>query len=274
MSSTPSSGAKPQNVVITGASSGIGAALAVRYAPGRGVLGLIGRDRERLERVAERCRAHGGGVRTAHIDVRDRLALAAWLEEFDRESPVDIVIANAGVSTGTLQNGKLEDSDAAYAVLQTNVLGMLNTVQPLIPVMLRRRRGRIAIMSSIAALFPLADSSAYCASKAAALSYGLALRGHLYDAGVRVTVICPGYVTSPMTERIKAWKPLEISAEVAADRIVKALEKDRAVVTFPWLLAFAARLGAAIPDGLRRAAIKRFRFYVTSHPDGHDAGPR
>jgi len=272
MSSKPSPGTKLQNVVITGASSGIGAALAVRYAQDRGVLGLIGRDRGRLERVAERCRAYGSDVRTAQIDVRDRLGLAAWLEEFDRASPVDMVIANAGVSTGTGPDGKLEDSDAAYALMQTNVLGVLNTVQPLIPAMVGRRRGRIVIMSSIAAFFPLPDSSAYSASKAAVLSYGLALRDYLYDAGVRVTVICPGYVTSPLSERIKGRRPLEISAEAAADRIVKALKSNRAVVTFPWLLAFAARLGAAMPDTMRRRGFKRFRFHIASQVDRDDAG--
>jgi short-subunit dehydrogenase len=254
------------NVVITGASSGIGAALACRYARDAGVLGLIGRDRARLEETAERCRANGGEARTALIDVRDRAALAAWLEEFDRSFPVDIVIANAGVTTGTLPDGALEQSDAAHALMQTNVLGVLNTIHPLIPRMLERGRGQIVLMSSIGALFPLPDSGAYCASKAAILTYGLALRGHLYDAGVRVTVICPGYVTSPMSERIKTWKPLEISAEAAADRIVEGLHDDRAVVTFPWLLALAARCGAALPDALRRWAIRPFRFHVTRGP--------
>ena len=255
-----------QNIVITGASSGIGTALALRYAREGNVLGLIGRDQARLEGVAERCRATGCETRTALIDVRDRDALAAWLKDYDRASPVDIVIANAGVSVGTLPDGKLEDSDAAYALMQTNVLGVLNTVQPLIPAMLARGRGRIAIMSSIAALFPLPDSGAYSASKAAVLTYGLALRGHLYEAGVRVTVICPGYVTSPLSERVKAWKPFEISAEAAADRIAKALERDRAVVTFPWPLAFAARIGAAMPDSVRRIAMRPFRFHVTRDP--------
>jgi len=255
-----------QNIIITGASSGIGAALALRYARLGGALGLIGRDKARLESIAERCRASGCEVRTALIDVRDRSALAAWLEDFDRSSPVDTVIANAGVQAGTTPDGKLEDSDAAYTLMQTNVLGVLNTVRPLIPAMLERRRGQIVMMSSIAALFPLSDTGAYCASKAAVLTYGLALRGHLYDAGVRVTVICPGYVASPMSERIKAWKPLEMPAEAAADRIIKALQKDRAVVTFPRLLAFAARFGAALPDALRRAVMRPFRFHITRTP--------
>lgn len=266
MSTSSSARIRSKNVVITGASSGIGAELALRYAREGAVLGLIGRDQSRLEGVAERCRAGGSEVRTALIDVRDRAALAAWLTEFDRTSPVDVVIANAGVQTGTTPDGKLEDNEAAFALMQTNVLGMLNTVHPLIPGMLERKRGQIVLMSSIGALYPLPDSGAYCASKAAVLTYGLALRGHLYDAGVRVTVICPGYVTSPMTARTSAWKPLQVSAEAAADHIFRKLQRDRAVITFPWLLAFAARAGALLPDALRRIAMKPFRFHITRDP--------
>ena len=266
MTRTSAGEAKPQNVVITGASSGIGAALASRYSRDAAVLGLIGRNKARLEDVAERCRASGCEARTSIIDVRDRPVLAAWLEDFDRASPVDTVIANAGVQIGTTPDGKLEDCDAAYSLMETNVLGVLNTIQPLIPRMLERGRGRIVLMSSIAALFPLSDSSAYSASKAAVLTYGLALRGHLYDSGVRVTVVCPGYVSSPMSAQSTAWKPLEISAEAAADRIVRALQKDKAVVTFPWLLAFAARFGALLPDALLRAAMRPFRFHIARGP--------
>jgi short-subunit dehydrogenase len=266
MTRTSAGGAKPQNIVITGASSGIGAALALRFSRDAAVLGLTGRNKAGLEKVAERCRTSGCEARTGIIDVRDRPALAAWLEDFDRASPVDIVIANAGVQIGSSPDGKLEDSDAAYELMETNVLGVLNTIQPLIPRMLERGRGRIVMISSIAALFPLSDSSAYSASKAAVLTYGLALRGHLHDAGVRVTVVCPGYVTSPMSARSTAWKPLEVSAEGAAERICSALQKDKAVITFPWLLAFAARSGALLPDALRRAAMRPFRFSVSRDP--------
>lgn len=259
-------GSAARNVVITGASSGIGAALAHRYAREGGMLGLVGRDRSRLETVAEQCRVNGHEVRTAAIDVRDRSALAAWLEEFDDEAPVDIVIANAGISAGTTPDWQFEDAEESYTLMQTNVLGVLNTVQPLIPRMLARGRGQIAIMGSIAALIPLPDASAYSASKAALLSYGLALRGHLYKAGISVTVICPGYVTSPMSVRIRGWKPLEMSVQAAADHIVRRLRRDPDVIIFPWLLALAARAGMLLPDRLRRLAMAPFRFYIARRP--------
>lgn len=203
-----------RTVVITGASSGIGAALAHRYARAGGLFGLVGRDRSRLETVAEQCRVNGHEVRTAAIDVCDRSTPAAWLEEFDCEAPVDIVIANAGVSAGTTLDWQLEDTDESCALMQANVLGVLNTVQQLIPRMLARGRSQIAIMGSVAALIPLPDSPAYSASKAAVLSYGLALRGHLYKAGIRVSVICPGYVTS----EVGAHQGLETAGEFGGSR--------------------------------------------------------
>jgi short-subunit dehydrogenase len=255
------------SIVITGASSGIGEALALRYAGAGVTLGLIGRDRERLARTAARCQAAGAEVRSASIDVRDRAALADWLVAFDRERPVDLIIANAGVSTGTPRGQLLEATDAADRLMEINVLGVLNTVQPLLEPMIARGRGQIAIMSSIAGLIALPDSPAYCGSKAAVRSYGLALRQRLYHTGVRVNIICPGYIASPMTSQIKGWKPFEMSAEAAAERIVNGLARDRATIVFPWPLAMAARVGAALPEWLSRHAIAPFRRI-------HDQAPR
>ncbi|MPZ57870.1 MAG: SDR family NAD(P)-dependent oxidoreductase [Rhizobiales bacterium] len=252
----------PKTVVITGASSGLGEALAVRYARAGTVLGMVGRDRQRLERVAERCRASGCEVRLAFIDVRDRPSLAAWLNELDRASPVDLVIANAGVLTGTSDGQLVEDPDAAFKLMEINVLGVMNTVQPLLPRMLARGRGQIAIMSSVAGLVALPDSPAYSASKSAILRYGLALRGRVRAAGVRVNVLCPGYITTPMAARIKGWRPLEMSVEAAVDRIVKALDRDRELIAFPWALVFISRFAMLLPDGLRRVAMKPFKFHV------------
>lgn len=250
--------AMPSTVVITGASSGLGEALALRYARDSRSLGLIGRNRERLAAMQARCRALGCNVETASIDVRDRAMLAQWLGEFDRGTPIDLLIANAGVSTGTPPEELLEDAAAAAEVLEVNVLGVFNTIQPILPAMIARARGQIAIISSLAGLIALPDSPAYCASKSAVLSYGLALRQRLHAAGVQVSVICPGYVASPMTARIKGWKPLEMSADAAAERIICGLARERAVIAFPWPLVVAARFGAALPDRLRRLVTRPF----------------
>jgi short-subunit dehydrogenase len=259
--------ANPKTIVITGASSGIGKALAIRYASEGRILGLTGRDPERLERVAEHCRTAGAAVQTVTIDVRDRQALGKWLRDFDRASPVDLVIANAGIGTGTAPGDQVEDAEASYLLMETNVLGMLYTVHPLLPLMLERGRGQIAVMASISAMIPLRDWPSYGASKAAVVHYGLALRDRVYANGVRVNVLCPGYTTTPMTTRIKGWRPLEMSPEKAAERIVRGLARDSEMIAFPWPLVFMSRLGALLPDGLRRLGVKPFQFQMTPPRD-------
>jgi short-subunit dehydrogenase len=254
--------ATPKTIVITGASSGIGEALAVRYARPGTVLGLIGRNQERLERVAERCRSAGGQVRATVIDVRNRHLLGDWLRDFDRASPIDLIIANAGISTGTAFGRQVEDGDGSYLLMQINVLGVLNTVHPVLPLMLSRGRGQIAIMGSISGFVPLRDWPSYGASKAAMMNYGLALRDRVHAAGVRVNILCPGYTTTEMTKRIKGWRPFEVTAEVAAERIVRGLARDREVIAFPWILVLMSRLGALLPDGLRRLALRPFHFHM------------
>jgi short-subunit dehydrogenase len=128
--------------------------------------------------------------------------------------------------------------------------------------MRERRRGRIVFLSSIAALAPLPDAAAYSASKAALLAYGLAMRERLRDDGIRVNVVCPGFVTTPMAADYLGWKPFEISPEDAAQRIVRGLARDRAVIAFPWPLVFAARLQQMLPERLRRLGASAFRFRI------------
>ncbi len=256
----------PGTVVITGASSGIGQALALRYARDRATIGLIGRDQARLQNVAAECRSRGANVRSGEIDVRDRPELMRWLEAFDTATPIDLLIANAGVMEGTPPGGQIEPPDAAYTLIQTNVLGTLNTVQPLLPKMMARGRGQIAIVSSIAGFIPLPDSPSYCASKAAVLNYGLALRALLHPYGIGVSVICPGYVTTPMMLRESGPKPFAVPADKAADLICRGLDRNQAVIAFPFFFALVTRIGGLLPDRLRRWTMRPFRFTV-SEPD-------
>ena len=247
-----------RTILITGASSGIGKALALRFAGNGATLVLSGRDLARLEAVAAECRQRGATVVTHQIDARDRAAMTAWIAGVDRDTPVDLVIANAGVMSGTPPQGLVEGSDEAYKLIETNVLGVLNTVQPLVAPMMERRGGQIAIVSSLAAFIALPDSPSYCASKSAVLSYGLALRALLADKGVQVSVICPGYITTPMSAREHVQKPQEMSADKAADIIVRGLAKNRAVIAFPRMLALLTRINALLPDRLHRALLPRF----------------
>ena len=251
-----------QTILITGASSGIGEALALAYAGAGTTLGLLGRNAERLESVAARCRERGATVRTAAIDVRARGELKAWIEAFDREHPVDLLVANAGVMAGTPPGGDIERADTAAALIETNVGGVLNTVQPLLPPMMARGRGQIAIVGSLAGFIPLPDAPSYSASKSAVLSYGLSLRALLAPRGIRVSVICPGYIETPMTAREIGPHPFKMSAGRAAGKIRRGLQRDRAVIAFPLLLALATRFGSLMPDPLRRGLLSRFRFSV------------
>jgi short-subunit dehydrogenase len=251
-----------RTIVITGASSGIGKALALHYARERGALALLGRDEERLQAVAEECRKLGAGVRTALLDVRDRPGMARWLDELDRANQVDLVIANAGLMAGTPPSGEIEPADAGHAVIDTNVLGVLNTVQPLLSPMMARRRGQIAIIGSIAGFIPLPDCPSYSASKSAVLAYGLSLRALVGPHGIGVSVVCPGYVSTPMMSRESGRKPFVMPPERAAELIAAGLVRNRAVIAFPFFYALATRLHGLLPDRIRRLLLARSRFTV------------
>lgn len=252
--------AAPRTIVISGASSGIGAALARRLGRPGVHLGLLGRNADRLEAVAADCRAAGAATTLASLDMRDRAGLAAWLEAFDAERPIDLVVANAGIAASSLPGGHPEQAEHVYEVLEVNLWGALNLVLPLVPRMRARRAGQIALMSSLSAFAPLAGAEAYSASKAALLTYGLALRQQLAPDGVGVSVICPGFVTSPMSELFRGAKPLEMSAEAAAGHIERGLARDARLIAFPGPVALAARLSAFVPEVALRPAMRFFRF--------------
>lgn len=250
-------------IVITGASSGIGEAVALAYARAGVRLGLLGRDVVRLAEVADACRAAGADVEIASIDVRNRSEMAIWLLAFDATAPVELIFANAGVMEGTAPNCDIEEADASYDLINVNVLGVLNTVQPLLPRMMARRRGQIAIASSLAALIPLRDSPSYCGSKAAVLTYGLSLRDLLRTSGIYVNVVCPGYVTTPMSQREVGDKPFEMLPSRAAAIILQGLKRNKAVIAFPFWFALATRIGGLLPDSLRERVTRASRFSVS-----------
>jgi short-subunit dehydrogenase len=236
----------PRSILITGASSGIGEALAIAYAGPGSFLALLGRDRERLGRVAEACRQRGAEVLGECRDVTDASGMAAWLRQVDSTRALDLVIANAGVSAGTARG--LEDAEQTRRIFAINVGGVFNTVLPLIPPMVARARGQIAIMSSLASFRGLPGAPAYCASKAAVRVWGEALRAELTAKGVSVSVICPGFIESRMTANNNFRMPMLMSASRSAEIIVRGLARDRGRIAFPWPMYLAARLVAALPD--------------------------
>jgi len=238
----------PKSILITGASSGLGAALALEYSKTGNILHLHGRNAERLEEIAAKCRMLGAIVYTKIGDVTDAAAMQNWLLEADAISPLDLVIANAGISAGT--GGDCESGEQVNRIFSTNINGLLNTIQPIILRMLARKSGQIAIMSSLAGIRALPSCPAYSASKACVRYYGEALRGVLLAQGVGVSVICPGYVKTPLTDVNDFPMPLLMSAEKAAKIIRKGLAKNRTRIAFPlalylplwWLSCLSPRL--------------------------------
>lgn len=236
-----------KSILITGASSGIGEALARAYAePGR-FLALSGRNARRLEAVAKACRGFGAKVEATNIDVAEKRQMADWIGQIDAKHPIDLVIANAGTSAGT--GGRGESEEQARDIFAINLAGVLNTVWPLIDPMRNRSQGQIAIVSSLAAFRGIPGTPAYSASKSAVKSWGEALRGWLMADGIRVSVICPGFVRTRMTDKNPFPMPLIMEAEKAAGIIKKGLEKNKARIAFPWPMVFLAWLLAALPPG-------------------------
>ncbi|MEZ5840186.1 MAG: SDR family NAD(P)-dependent oxidoreductase [Hyphomicrobiales bacterium] len=244
MSRTPP---RPASVLITGASSGIGRALALEYAaPGRHLV-LIGRNADRLEEVATAARQKGATVTIGAIDVRDRLALAGFITAIDRETPIDLAIANAGVTGGIGRDRPFETPEAVRALLAVNLVGVLNTVEPLLEPMSRRRAGRIAVVGSISGLKGMLYSPAYCAAKSAVHAWADSMRGSLARFGVGVTLIVPGFVTTPLNADLECPKPFAMPPERAARIIRRGLDRGRAVVAFPRIIVFATALLRYLP---------------------------
>lgn len=226
----------PKNIVITGASSGLGRALAVHYAKTGMILHLQGRNAVRLEETAKICRSKGAMVHTGLCDVTNGAAVKNWLEKVDKISPVDLVIANAGISAGSGIHG--EGEDQLRRIFAVNIDGVVNTIEPLLPKMAARRHGQVAVMSSIAGFRGLPSCPAYSASKMCVRALGEAWRGLYASKGIEVSVICPGYVATPMTERNTFPMPFIMSAEKAARIIAEGLEKNKARIVFPLALYF------------------------------------
>ncbi len=253
-----------RTVVITGASSGLGAALARFYAGPGSVLGLIGRDRQRLAASADACRALGAGVEIAAIDVTDGAALEAWLVAFDAAHPVDLLVANAGISAGPDPENAGEPAVVTLRQLEVNLAGAVHTIAPLVPLLCARGRGRIAVIASVAAYRGLPYSPGYCASKAGVRAYAEALRPRLARYGVGVTVVCPGFFSSPMTDRWDGPTPFLTSGERAARRVKRGIDRGRRRVDFPWPLVLGMRFCDLAPAMIGDRIVRGFRFRIRS----------
>ncbi|MCK8782834.1 SDR family NAD(P)-dependent oxidoreductase [Roseomonas sp. NAR14] len=247
-----------RHVLLTGASSGLGRALAEALAAPGVTLHLGGRDAARLEATAAACRAAGAEVLPRVADVRDADAMAGWV---GGAGPLDLVVANAGISAGT--GGAVEPPGQARAVFATNIDGVLNTVLPALPVLAARPpgpggvRGRVAVVASIAAFVAVPGAPAYCASKAAVQRWTEALDATERRRGVRLSAVCPGYVRTPMTARNDFPMPMLMEPGEAARRTLRGLAAGRVRIAFPRPLYLGARLVGGLPPAWRAALFAR-----------------
>ncbi|NIO43095.1 MAG: SDR family oxidoreductase [Burkholderiales bacterium] len=232
------------SVVITGASSGLGRALAVEYARRGARLGLIARRGDALDELAKslptRCYCY-------RLDVRDAVALSAAAKDFnERVGCPDIVIANAGVSAGTSTTDPL-DSAVFEQILATNLTGMMLTFSPFIDEMCRAKRGTLVGIASVAGFRGLPGASAYCASKSAAITYLESLRLELRNHGVKVVTVCPGYVDTPMTAGNPYPMPFLMPVDRAAVGIASAIARGKRFHVLPWQMALFGWLLRRLP---------------------------
>jgi len=238
----------PQSILITGAAGGIGAALARAYAA-RGVHLFLGDvSAEKLENLCQECNELGADARGRVVDVTDKRSMEEWITVSDEVSPLDLVIANAGISHGNLR--KEETADQIRAVFAVNLDGTLNTVLPVLPIFRRRARGQIALMSSLAGLRGFPHAPSYCASKAAIRVFGQGLRARVKREGVTVSVVVPAFVKTPMTNANLYNMPLLLESDRAAAIIKRKLAQGRPEFVFPHPYPALAWFVSSVPSSL------------------------
>ena len=252
----------PKTIAITGASSGLGAALAREYAAPGIVLALAARRLDKLEEVAAACKKHGANTICRQVDVRQHKQIAAWIKQTEANSPIDLLIANAGIFSGHGKDGQLETALELTAQIETNLVGTATTANAVAKCMRTRKRGHIALLSSLAALQPLADAPGYSASKAGILAYGEALREFLIKDGITVSVILPGHIKTAQTAVHVGDLTGLISTRKAAAIIRKRLDRGQTFIAFPRSMHLLVRLGRLLPWQLRAKANRPFRFHV------------
>lgn len=245
----------PRTILITGATGAIGSALATLYAaPGRTLL-LQGRSETRLDSLARDCETAGATVEIRALDVTDTGALLGWLDDAATRHAVDLAIVNAGAINVIRPLHEVESRADAERVVDINVRAALATVVVLASHMVHRGAGQIAIMSSLLAWFGMPVAPAYSASKAALKAYGEALRAPLAAKGIRINVVLPGFVKSPMSDALPVPKPFMISAADAAGRIQEGLAKNRARISFPFPLNLGCRMLSMLPPAVAQRVL-------------------
>ncbi len=237
-------------VFITGASSGIGEALAREFAQRGATLGLVARRQAKLDELVAQLPGGADQHRCYAVDVTDRDALIAACRDFDAATGgADIVIANAGISVG-VKTEHYEDLAEFERVFQTNVFAMASTFHGFIAPMKARRRGKLVGIGSVAGIRGLPGSEAYCASKSATITYCESLRVELKKAGVEVITICPGFIRTPLTAKNPYSMPFLMEAPDFARVAAEAILAGKTYRTIPWPMGWVGKLLRILPNAL------------------------
>lgn len=245
------------HIVISGATGGLGQALAMQYAKHGHILSLFGRNIAALASIKEACEKKGALVHCYPIDLLDTTLLVNTLKEIDQKAPVTLAIANAGITSCVGENDELETLDQIHQVIDTNLKGSLSFISPIIDKMQQRKAGQIALIASLAAYKGLPITPAYCASKAGLKTYGDAIRPLLKKHHVYLSVVCPGFIAPGMSEYYPGKKTFVLTPERAAYLIAKYLKKRKPTISFPFPLNLGSWFLGILPSYLADFIVMR-----------------
>lgn len=240
---------KDKVIFLTGASSGIGEALAIALAEKGAILGLLARRDDLLKTIAEKCKKAGGTARIFVCDVTDEKGVAASAENLRAEfGRIDILICNAGI--GGPAHAKDLTNEVVKKIIEVNLMGAVYAVTAVLPQMIERNSGQLVAISSLAGFRGLPRSAAYSASKGAMTNFFESLRLDLLGTGIDVTIIQPGFILTPLTANRKNKLPFLMKLDEAVPYFIRAIEKKKRFSAFPWQLATLVRLGRIFPAWL------------------------
>lgn len=251
---------KNKVVFLTGASSGIGATLAVDLAKRGAILGLLARREDLLKELAAKCESVGGTARVLVADVVDEKAIQQSADTLRNEfGGIDILIANAGIGGNNAETRNL-NAEAVRKVIEINLIGAVNAVAAVLPAMLEKKNGQLVAISSLAGIRGLPKSAAYSASKAGMTAFFESVRLDVQDSGVSVTIIQPGFIKTPLTSGRAAKMPFLMELEDSMPLFINAIENRVKFAAFPWQLSAFVRLSKIFPAWLYDKIASRAKF--------------